>query len=467
LNPKSGKISTTDGRHVPTRAGIAREIALHVLLEVRSGRFAEHGLSFHLDRATPSPEDRALATELVYGVLRWTKRLDAVLSRCLDRPGKKLDPGLREIFRIALYQILMLDKVPDRAAVDQAVIQARYHSGRHTAPFANGVLRNALRKRDTLDPLPERDADSLAEYYSHPLWLVTRWVEQFGPDLTQRILIHNNSKAPLDIRVNRLKATPEEVEELLGRKGVATQIDPLMANCLHVSALRGPIPSLPGYRDGLFAVQGRASQVIVPLLSAEPGERILDACAAPGGKTAQLAELTGNDGLIVAVDVDPVRLEDTRQNLERLEVRSVDLHCGDAGDPNFVSGLGVFDRILLDAPCSNVGVLRHNPEVKYRLESRDPANFAERQLKLLAATSPALKSGGIMVYSVCTTTEEETAGVVNEFLNRYDGYAIVPIDPTEVPYPQYVDPRGFFLTFPPTDDAPLDGFFAARIRRRP
>ena len=156
-----------------------------MLLDVSSGRFAEHVLSVHLDRASPLPEDRALATELVYGVLRWTNRLDAVLRRCLDRPGKKLDPGLREVLRIALYQLLALDRVPDHAAVDQAVIQARHHFGSHTAPFVNGVLRNALRKREAVDPVPV-GRGPVAMDHSHPLWLVTRWVEQFGPEATRQ-----------------------------------------------------------------------------------------------------------------------------------------------------------------------------------------------------------------------------------------------------------------------------------------
>ncbi len=391
--------------------------------------------------------------------------MDAVLRRCLDRPGKKLDPGLREVLRIALYQILALDRVPDHAAVDQAVIQARHHFGSHTAPFVNGVLRNALRKREAVDPLPSQDAGPLAEYYSHPLWLVVRWLEQFGPEVTRKILIHNNSRTPVDIRVNRMKATPETVEELLGREGVATETIPFVPNCLQVAALRGPVRSLPGYQEGFFAVQARASQMIAPLLSAEPGERILDACAAPGGKTAQLAEQMGNGGLIVAVDVDPIRLEDTRQNLQRLGVRSVELRCGDVSEPEFLSGLGLFDRILLDAPCSNVGVLRHNPEVKYRLGPNDPTKFAERQLRMLVAAAAGLKHGGTLVYSVCTITTEETSGVLSRFLNNTDGYTLIPIDLTDVPSSKFVDPHGFFSTFPPTDDDPLDGFFAARIRR--
>ena len=466
MNRKSEKPLAITGRHAAARASLAREVALHALLDVRSGRFAEHALSVHLDRANPSTEDRALATELVYGVLRWRKRLDGVLHRCLDRPRRKLNPSLLEILRIALYQILLLDRIPDHAVVDQAVIQSRLHCGSHTAPFVNGVLRNTLRRREAVDLLPGTDASSLAEYYSHPLWLVTRWIDQLGPDVTRRILIHNNSRAPLDVRVNRIMATPERVEELLGRVGVSTQSALHMPNCLQVSAPKGPVASLPGYQEGLFTAQARASQMIAPMMSANPGDRILDACAAPGGKTAQLAEQMENNGSIVAVDVDPVRLDDMRKNLQRLGVRCVDARCGDVSDPEFVASLGAFDRILLDAPCSNLGVLRHNPEVKYRLGPDDPTEFAERQLRMLMATSAGLKHGGTLVYSVCTVTTEETSGVVSDFLSSRDGYTLIPVDPNETPSSKFVDPRGFFSTFPPADENPLDGFFAARIRRR-
>ena len=220
--------------------------------------------------------------------------------------------------------------------------------------------------------------------------------------------------------------------------------------------------------QGFFTVQARASQMIAPLLAAEPGERILDACAAPGGKTAQLAELMGNIGLIVAVDVDPIRLEDTRQNLQRLGVRCVELRCGDVSEPEFVSSLGLFDRILLDAPCSNVGVLRHNPEVKYRLGPHDPTEFAERQFRMLEATAAALKHGGTLVYSVCTTTTEETSGVLSRFLNNRDGYSLVPVDRTDVPSSKFIDPSRVFQHLPSDRRRPPGWFFrsahSARIR---
>ncbi len=447
------------------RASLAREIALRVLLDTEAGYFAEHALSIRLDSESPAPEERAFTTELVYGVLRWKKRLDAVLRRCADRPGKKLDSHLQEIFRIALYQIFMLDRVPDHAVVDQAVIQARLHCGSHTAPFVNAVLRNALRKREDVDPLPEADPDSLAMYYSHPLWLVRRWIDQFGPDVTRNILVHNNSRAPVDLRVNAVNATRETVVDLLGKAGVSTQRFSDMPNCLRVSGLRGPVRSLPGYQEGFFTVQARASQMIAGLLGVRPGERILDACAAPGGKTAQLAELAGLGCIIVAVDIDPVRLEETRKNLQRLGVNSVELRCGDVSEPQFVSGLGLFDRILLDAPCSNLGVLRHNPEVKYRVEPEDLERFEGRQHRMLKATSTCLKKGGTLVYSVCTVTTEETVDVVRNFLDDHPSYTAIRIDPAETA-PKFVHPSGFFSTFPPPDDDAVDGFFAARIRRQ-
>ncbi len=466
LTRTRGKSSVAGGRYTAARASLAREIALRVLMDAGAGHFAEHALSSRLDSESPAPEERAFATELVYGVLRWKKRLDAVLQRCVDRPGKKLDLLLREIFRIAFYQIFMLDGVPDHAIVDQAVTQARHHCGSHTAPFVNAVLRNALRKREDVDPLPQGDPDSLAVYYSHPPWLVRRWIDLFGPDVTRKILIHNNSRAPVEFRVNTVKATRETVVDLLGQAGVAPQSLPDAPDCLRVSGLRGPVRSLPGYQEGFFTVQARASQMIVGLLGIRPGDRILDACAAPGGKTAQLAGLGGKRCPIVAVDIDEIRVEETRWNLQRLGVHSVELRCGDASEPEFVSSLGLFDRILLDAPCSNLGVLRHNPEVKYRVEPEDVEKIAARQRKMLDATAACLKNGGILVYSVCTVTTEETVDVVRSFLDNHTGYTAIRINPAETAIPKFVHPGGFFSTFPPTDDNMVDGFFAARIGRQ-
>jgi len=239
-----------------SRATPAREVALDVLAAVRGGRFAEEALSMRLDAISPSPEDRALATELVYGVLRWRNRLDAAIARCSSAPGKKLHPHLREILRMAFYQVLMLDRIPHHAAVDQAVTQARTRFDPRTAGFANAVLRSALRNRERIDPPPGSDAASLSQYYSHPQWLVERWLDQFGPESARRVLGHNNSRSPLVLRVNTLKASPQLVVNLLESAGISVKPVHPFPSAFEVVGSGRPVRSLPGYEEGFFAVQG-------------------------------------------------------------------------------------------------------------------------------------------------------------------------------------------------------------------
>ncbi len=328
----------------------SRKIALDVLGRVRSGEFAEAALSTALDGEAPSLKDRALATELVYGVLRWRDRLDSIVKKCLARPAKKPDPHIIEILRLAVYQLFLLDRVPDHAAVDQAVTQA-HQSGKHAAPFVNAVLRKALRERASLDFPPDNEPGQLAVYYSHPPWLVRKWAQQYGIDATIQILKHNNSRSPLELRVNRLRAEAPEVAELLSAQGIEVKTVPNMPEALQIGGAASGVDSLPGFREGFFLVQGLASQMIAPLLNPMPGQRILDACAAPGGKTAHIDALTSGKAEITAMDSNAVRLGETSENLRRLGVRSVKLVKGDASDPALLEDLGTFDRILVDAPC--------------------------------------------------------------------------------------------------------------------
>jgi 16S rRNA (cytosine967-C5)-methyltransferase len=450
----------------PVGAAPAREIALDVLKSVRGGKFAEHALSDRLQQEIVSAQDRGLATELVYGVLRWRDRLDSIFQRCLQHPEKKLQADIREILRIALYQVVLLDKIPYHAAVNEAVIQTRTRCGNQSVGFVNAVLRNALRNLRALDPQPGDDPASLSVFYSHPSWLVERWVERFGPESTRRILNWNNSPAPLELRVNTLKSDIEQVTALMERQGVTVQPVIGLEKALRISSLKGPVAALQGYSEGYFAVQGSASQLVAPLLKPSAGKKILDACAAPGGKTAHLAALTANTARITAMDVDPDRVEETRKNLHRLGVQGVEVVRGDATSPEFIVGSGHFDLILVDAACSNLGVLRHNPEAKYRLGPKGPEKFAKAQLKMLSATAQALKPGGTLLYSVCTVTSEETRNVAEQFLRSHPEFDPMPIEPCEVPSEAFIDSFGYLDTFPPGDERAVDGFFAARFRRR-
>lgn len=396
-------------------------------------------------------------------MLRWRLRLDAIIDRLLDKPDHKFPPLLRDILRIALYQLIILDRIPNHAAVNEAVLQTKGRF-RGRDGFVNAILRRALRDVETLDQSPGDDPESLSTFYSHPLWLVKRWTDELGAEATRAVLEFNNSRAPLLVRVNRIKIDPGALLEIFSRAGVKAHRSLPEPDALTITSSGGPVYEMPGFRQGLFAVQERASQMIAPLLGALPGERILDACAAPGGKTAHLAALLDNAVSLTALDSEPSRLRETKKNLKRLGVTCADAKRGDARDEGVVSELGLFDRILVDAPCTNLGVLRHNPEVKYRIRPEDPAASADRQLQILRSTSKALKPGGTLLYSVCTVSREETDEVIREFLAEATDYRLSPIRPEEVSLLHAVDRDGLLRTFPPRGEAP-DGFFAARMKR--
>lgn len=465
MKPHSPKSPGKRSQNTRTPAASSREVALDVLEAVESGIFAEPELDRRLRDCDLSPEDRALATELTYGVLRWQKRLDAVINQCLAKPNKKLQPTHRGILRLALYQLILLDRIPSHAAVHQAVIQARSRLGNNAAGFVNAVLRTALRNPDRLDPIVSDDPKSLANYYSYPFWLVQRWINDFGAEATRQILAHGNSRAPMIARTNRLKTTRSDLIDLLSREQVsvvATIPDP---DALWIQSARKSPIELPGFVQGFFAVQDRASQMVVPLLTPRPGERILDACSAPGGKTAHLAALTINKAQIIALDNNRRRLGEEARNLERLGVTCAELIKGDATDSSLCRKLGLFDKILLDAPCSNLGVVRHNPEVKYRSTQSGVKKLAQRQLEMLMTVSGSLDSHGTIVYSVCTVTREETVDVISRFLEQKPEFSVDRILPEEVALPSVLRSSGFMTTFPPSDNVPMDGFFAARLRK--
>lgn len=448
-----------------TRSPSARDLAVQVLERVRSGRFAEHALSEALTRVSLRKEERALATELVYGVLRWQRRLDAIIDRCTENSSKRIKPAVRDILRIALYQLVLLEKIPPHAAVNEAVSQARRRFAPGPAGFVNAVLRNALRNLSRVDPAGTEDPESLAIHFSHPEWLVRRWISEIGKEATLRVLATNNTRASVDLRVNTLKIAERDFADMLEQAGYSWIRSALCPQSIRVNAVHGPIQSVPGYAQGLFAVQDVASQMIAPLLKAGTEHRILDACAAPGGKTAHLAALTHDRASIVAVDSDAVRLEEMRENLRRLGVERAELGVGDSRVASFLKSLGSFDRILLDAPCSGLGVLRHNPEAKYRLLEEDLAGFGARQLRLLTSASQSLNVGGLLLYSVCTVSREETSEVIERFLASHQSFSLEPFETEEVPLADLVTSSGYFRTFPSPVQEPMDGFFAARIRR--
>ena len=340
-----------------------RDLAAVTLQRVRrDGAYASLALAAELRRSRISPQERRLATELVYGVLRHRRRLDHALQRQMRRRIDRTDPETLDQLRLAAYQLLMLDRVPDYAAVDHAVSATRRTRGPRVAGFVNAVLRKVSREGE--DPPPEAMA-RLAVECSLPDDLARYWVRQMGADGARRAALALLERAPLSIRVNSLKSDVARARAALADEGVRAEPGQWVGSALRIHAGEAVPFDLPSFRDGLWSVQDEAAQLVSLVVDPRPGETVLDACAGVGGKSAHLAALMQNSGRLVCVDQGPAKLELLREQCQRLGVANCEDRAGDLRGLDFVSGLQA-DRVLADAPCSGLGVLRRHPELKWR-----------------------------------------------------------------------------------------------------
>lgn len=442
-----------------------RELAVEILFKVeKKNAYADILLDQALKKSSLPLRDRALLTQLAYGTLRWRGQIDWHLSRYLSRPLPSMDAYLRNVLRLALYQLLFLDKVPAYAAVNEGVEQAKKYGGKKAGGLVNGVLRRILREKDQLSyPEPELGlVPYLSVLWSHPDWLVKKWLEDFGREEVELLLKANNEEAPLTLRANRLKGKRDDLILSLLEAGLDATPTLWSPQGIRVRGSAG-VEGLPGFAKGLFQVQGEASQLVAHLLDPKPGERILDACAAPGGKATHLAELMDDRGELVAADISSRGLEKLEQNVQRLELHSirsiqVDLLQGLTGPL-----AAPYDRMLLDAPCSALGTLRSHPEAKWHRSEADIERLGKVQKRLLRKLADYLKRGGILVYATCTLTREENEGVIEDFLDQEDGFTLESAA-TYLPREGVGLTSGdYFTALPHKHDS--DGFFAARLRK--
>ena len=401
-----------------------------------------------------SPPDQDLLRELVLGVLRWKSALDDEIAGMCRVPLPKLAPSLREILEVALYQARHLDRVPAYAAVSEAVDLARGSGGEGAARLVNGVLRGVLLLPRPGPPKADSDAAGLARHYSHPSFLVERWLARFGPERTRSILEADNAAPHLDLLVLPRRGRREALREDLAREGVATEasaIAPLALTVLSGNPLR-----TRAFAEGRFAVQDVGSQVL-PLLLPE-GEILVDLAAAPGGKSLS-AIAHGRARRTLALDRSWGRLQRVAENVRRLGLGEVHPAAGDVAAPPLTPG--AFGRVLLDAPCSGTGTLRKNPEIRYRVTPAAIERLAAAQLAALAAAAELLSPGGYLLYATCSLEEEENERVVEAAVARSPDLEPAPIA-TPPGLEPFVDGARLRL-FP---DASTDGFTAHLLRRR-
>lgn len=398
----------------------ARAAAVKMLERVLDGRSLNETLDEGLRAVPPGPE-QSLARELVYGVLRWYSRLTAIRDGLLSKPLKARDRDISLLIVVGLYQCIEL-RTPPHAAVAATAEVARRLGKIWAVGVVNAVLRRFLREREA--HLTAADAMP-ATRYAHPVWLIERYQAAWPQDW-ERLLVENNARPPMTLRVNRRRSTPEQYLALLAEAGLVARPQSQAADAL---VLEAPVPveRLPGFRDGLVSVQDAAAQQAAELLDVPAGGRVLDACAAPGGKTCHLLERYPAAGEVVALDVSADRLLRIEDNLRRLGLSATVL-AGDATEPATWWDDAPFDRILIDAPCSGSGVIRRHPDIKWLRRDDDLPALAATQRRLLEALWPLLKPGGKLVYATCSVLPEENDQVIAGFLAAQPAAAVQPLE---------------------------------------
>jgi 16S rRNA (cytosine967-C5)-methyltransferase len=438
-----------------------REIAARILEARPGGEFVEDRFERGMGETRLEPADRRLCQELVYGTVRWQATLDWLIARKTgNRPQK---PRLQNLLRLGLYQIFWLERIPNHAAVHETVEQAKRNGMGAQAGFVNALLRGYLREADvTRKLLQELKSKDPALGYSHPGWLVERWQKRWGTESAAQLMAWNNQPPKTFARVNTLKADPGKLLVQWRDEGVEYDFvcgDWFEENLVFELKSHPPLARLPSFQQGLFYLQDPSTLLAVRELGPEPGENVLDVCAAPGGKLTYAAQLMRNEGRLVAEDLSPERMELVRENCARLGVKCVVedggtgiASGGEAEDvtkhpiTNRAAGAG-YDRVLLDAPCSNTGVMRRRVDLRWRLRLEEIQRLRRTQLELLQRAAGKVKSGGILVYSTCSLEPEENQEVIAEWLGKPAGFKLE----TERELSPFSDK--------------VDGAYVARLRR--
>ncbi|MBE0447156.1 MAG: 16S rRNA (cytosine(967)-C(5))-methyltransferase RsmB [Actinobacteria bacterium] len=441
----------------------SREVALEVIHRVhKTGSYANLLLPKKLQESGLDRRDRAFVTELTYGTLRAKGTLDWIIKRYSKQRLEKIPDLVLDLIRMSSYQIIYMD-VPDRAAVNEAIVLAKKYFHPGISKFVNGLLRTIAREKEKL-PWPNREKDPLKYIslkYFHPLWMVKMWVEEFGIEETEALCEANNRIPRLTIRVNTLKVTPEKLSEVLRQAGWEVEPGRYLKEALSIRGV-GDISKLPQFKEGYFYVQDESSMVISHVVDPQPGETVLDAAAAPGGKTTHMAELMQNKGQIISVDINPNRVNLMKQNIERMGATIALALKADVTKLRPVVKKPV-DRILLDAPCSGLGVLSRRPDARWAKKPEQIDGLSHLQTDMLVSAADLVKPGGVLVYSVCTLTKQETRLVVERLLRVREDFYVEDVSPY-LPEALRADVKDGVIQLLPYKHG-IDGLFIARLRR--
>ncbi len=441
----------------------ARSLALNTLLQVYAGAYADVALHRSLAQVSLPVQERALATELVYGVVRRQRTLDALITHLGTRPAAKQPPLLRVILQLGLYQLRYLTAIPAAAAVNTSVDLARANGLGQLSKVVNGVLRQydrlATAGSDPL-PLPDDGATALGIGHSYPDWLANLWLQSLDYGEADQLAQWFNQAPTIDLRVNRQQTTVEAVQAAFDQVNLRAERLDGLPWALRLRQPPGMLTELPGYHEGWWSVQDASAQLVSQVLAPHPGETVLDVCAAPGGKTTHLAEMMGDSGTVWACDRTPSRLKKVTVNSDRLRLTSVRTHLGDSTELAQFHGLA--DRVLVDAPCSGLGTLHRHADARWRQTPESIQTLVPLQRALLAEAARCTRPGGVLVYATCTLHSAENEVVIQDFLAGQPAWQVQRLEP-DLSLGVQAEPEGWIKVWPHRHQ--MDGFFIAKLRR--
>ncbi|MCU0532694.1 MAG: 16S rRNA (cytosine(967)-C(5))-methyltransferase [Hydrococcus sp. Prado102] len=443
----------------------SRQLAFVALQNIyRRGAYTDIALDRVLRKTDLNNADRALVTELVYGIVRRQRSLDALIDRLGKKKASQQPPDLRIVLHIGLYQLRYFDRIPASAAVDTSVELAKNNGFKTLAGVVNGLLRQyerfSAQGNDPLE-LPNDPIQRLGILYSFPDSIIKLWLEQFGQAQTEKLCEWFNRPPAIDLRVNSLKTTLDEVEAAFNKANIPVERVPHLPQALRLTQGGRAIQQLPGFKEGWWTVQDSSAQLTGHLLAPQSGETVIDACAAPGGKTTHIAELMGDNGKIWGCDRDASRLRKLQENIDRLQLKSIQLRTGDSR--HFYDFKQIGDRVLLDAPCSGFGTLHKRPDIRWQQTLEKIGQLSHLQEELLTQTASWVKPGGILVYATCTLNPLENEKVVQAFLDRHSDWHIQAPE-SDSPAAFFECDPGWIRVLPNIHQ--MDGFFMVKLKKK-
>jgi len=441
----------------------ARELAFKILYDIFSNQaFSNISIKKHLNKGI-EPKEENLIREIVYGVLENDLYINYIISKASKTPLKKIHPKILIILKMGIYQLLFMDRIPSRAAVNESVELAKIHGHKGTVGFVNGILRNIDRNKNKFLEIREKDKSNyISIKFSHPKWLVDRWINEFGDEFTEKLCRANNSYSKLNIRVNSLKTSKNELKNKLEKYGFNISDGKYSDDILIID---NPVrlTETEEYKLGYFIIQDESSALVGQIMDPKEGSTVLDLCSAPGGKSTHIGQLMKNKGRVLSMDFYEHKIKLIEENARRLGVDIIEAFVGDATKFN-ESLVNIADYVLVDAPCSGFGLIRRKPEIKWNRKEEDIEELVKIQRSILNNAKEYLKVGGILVYSTCTIEKEENIKMVNQFIEENNNFRLVNFE-------NLVDglekeeslKQGFIQLYPHIHNT--DGFFIAKMMK--